>query len=130
MWLLKSQLNQNSIMVYHVFNSNFKSHINFKGTKIDILGDTRGHEVICSITLLPSSFHTVSLSFLISFFSFPIFFLSFLDHTHTHTHTHRNEEAERPREREVRDWFFRWIVRGGDFQRNQRGFPVVSLASS
>jgi hypothetical protein len=125
MWLLKSQLNQNSIMVYHVFNSNFKSHINFKGTKIDILGDTRGHEVICSIT--PSFFFPHGFSFISHFF--PDLF-SFLSRPHTHTHTHRNEEAERPREREVRDWFFRWIVRGGDFQRNQRGFPVVSLASS
>jgi len=31
--LLKSPLNQNLIMIYHKYNSNFKSHINFKGIK-------------------------------------------------------------------------------------------------
>lgn len=30
---LKSPLDQNSIMIYHKFNGDFKSHINFKGTK-------------------------------------------------------------------------------------------------
>jgi len=29
MWLLKSPLDQNPIMIYHKFNGDFKSHINF-----------------------------------------------------------------------------------------------------
>jgi hypothetical protein len=29
MWILKSPLYQNSIMIYHKFNGDFKSHINF-----------------------------------------------------------------------------------------------------
>jgi hypothetical protein len=29
MWLLKLPLDQNSIMIYHNFNGDFKSHINF-----------------------------------------------------------------------------------------------------
>jgi hypothetical protein len=29
MWLLKSPLDQNLIMIYHKFNSDFKNHINF-----------------------------------------------------------------------------------------------------
>jgi hypothetical protein len=33
MWLIKSQLDQNPIMIYHKFNGDFKSHINFRGTK-------------------------------------------------------------------------------------------------
>jgi hypothetical protein len=33
MWLLKSPLDQNLIMIYHKFNSNFKSHINFERIK-------------------------------------------------------------------------------------------------
>jgi hypothetical protein len=33
MWLLKLLLDQNIIMIYHKFNGNFKSHINFKGDK-------------------------------------------------------------------------------------------------
>jgi hypothetical protein len=33
MWLLKSSLDQNSIMIYHKSNGNFKSHINFRGIK-------------------------------------------------------------------------------------------------
>jgi hypothetical protein len=33
MWLLKSPLDQNTIMIYHKFNGDFKSHINFGGTK-------------------------------------------------------------------------------------------------
>jgi hypothetical protein len=33
MCLLKSPLDQNSIMIYHKFNGDFKSHINFGGTK-------------------------------------------------------------------------------------------------
>jgi len=33
MWLLKSPLDQNSIMIYHKFNGNFKSHIKFERTK-------------------------------------------------------------------------------------------------
>jgi hypothetical protein len=33
MWLLKLPLDQNSIMIYHKFNSNFKSHINFERIK-------------------------------------------------------------------------------------------------
>jgi hypothetical protein len=33
MWLLKSPLDQNSIMVYHKFNDDFMSHINFRGTQ-------------------------------------------------------------------------------------------------
>jgi hypothetical protein len=33
MWLLKSPLDQNSIMIYKKFNDDFKSHINFGGTK-------------------------------------------------------------------------------------------------
>jgi hypothetical protein len=28
-WLLKSPFDQNSIMIYHKFNGDFKSHINF-----------------------------------------------------------------------------------------------------
>jgi hypothetical protein len=40
---LKSPLDQNSIVIYHKFNSNFKSHINLKTKK-----KTR---VICSVTL-------------------------------------------------------------------------------
>jgi len=42
MWLLKSPLDQNTIMIYDKFNGDFKSHINFKGTKW----------MICSITHL------------------------------------------------------------------------------
>jgi hypothetical protein len=30
MCLLKLQLDQNSIVIYHKFNDNFKSHINFE----------------------------------------------------------------------------------------------------
>jgi hypothetical protein len=33
MWLLKSLLDQNSIMIYHKFNGDFKSHIKFGRTK-------------------------------------------------------------------------------------------------
>jgi hypothetical protein len=33
MWLLKSQFDQNPIMIYHKFNGNFKNHINFKRIK-------------------------------------------------------------------------------------------------
>jgi hypothetical protein len=33
MWLLKSPLDQNSIMIYHKFNDDFKSHINFERIK-------------------------------------------------------------------------------------------------
>jgi len=33
MWLLKSPLDQNPIVIYHKFNGNFKSHINFGRTK-------------------------------------------------------------------------------------------------
>jgi hypothetical protein len=33
MWLLKSQLDQNPIVIHHKFNGDFKSHINFGGTK-------------------------------------------------------------------------------------------------
>jgi len=33
MWLLKSQLDQNPIMIYHKFNGNFKSHMNFERIK-------------------------------------------------------------------------------------------------
>jgi hypothetical protein len=33
MWLLKSPLDQNSIMIYHKFNGDFKSHIKFGRTK-------------------------------------------------------------------------------------------------
>jgi hypothetical protein len=32
-WLLKSPLDQNLIMIYYKFNGDFKSHINFGGTK-------------------------------------------------------------------------------------------------
>jgi len=39
MWLLKSPLDQNLIVVYHKFNGNFKSHINFGGTKGGHKGD-------------------------------------------------------------------------------------------
>jgi hypothetical protein len=38
MWLLKSPLDQNSIMIYHKFNGDFKRQINFgriKGGKED-----------------------------------------------------------------------------------------------
>jgi hypothetical protein len=38
MWLLKSPLDQNSIMIYYKFNGDFKSHINFgriKGGQMD-----------------------------------------------------------------------------------------------
>jgi hypothetical protein len=38
MWLLKSPLEQNPIMIYHKFNGDFKSHINFgriKGGQMD-----------------------------------------------------------------------------------------------
>jgi hypothetical protein len=44
MWLLKSQLNQNQIVVYHKFNGNFKNHTNFLGTK------KKKHKDIYSIT--------------------------------------------------------------------------------
>jgi hypothetical protein len=33
MWLLKLSLDQNSIMNYHKFNGDFKSHINFERIK-------------------------------------------------------------------------------------------------
>jgi len=33
MWLLKLPLNQNPIVIYQQFNGDFKSHINFGGTK-------------------------------------------------------------------------------------------------
>jgi hypothetical protein len=33
MWLLKSSLNQNPIVIYQKFNGDLKSHINFGGTK-------------------------------------------------------------------------------------------------
>jgi len=33
MWLLKSPLDQNSRVIYQKFNGDFKSHINFGGTK-------------------------------------------------------------------------------------------------
>jgi hypothetical protein len=33
MWLLKLLLDQNLIVIYQKFNGNFKSHINFEGTK-------------------------------------------------------------------------------------------------
>jgi hypothetical protein len=33
MWLLKPPLDQNPIMIYHKFNGDFKSHINFGGIK-------------------------------------------------------------------------------------------------
>jgi hypothetical protein len=33
MWLLKSSLDQNPTMIYHKFNGDFKSHINFGRTK-------------------------------------------------------------------------------------------------
>jgi hypothetical protein len=32
-WLLKSQLDQNSIMICHKFNGGFKKHINFEETQ-------------------------------------------------------------------------------------------------
>jgi len=35
MWLLKSPLDQNPIMIYHKFNGDFKSHINFGGQNED-----------------------------------------------------------------------------------------------
>jgi len=38
-------LDQNKIMIYHKFNGDFKSHINFRGQKED-------KEMICNITLL------------------------------------------------------------------------------
>jgi hypothetical protein len=44
MWLLKSLLDQNSIVIYHKFNGDFKSHINFGGQKED-----KG--MMCNITL-------------------------------------------------------------------------------
>jgi len=44
MWLLKSPLDQNSIVIYRKFNGDFKSHINFGGQKED-----KG--MMCSITL-------------------------------------------------------------------------------
>jgi hypothetical protein len=33
MWLLKSLLDQNPMVIYHKSNGNFKSHINFGVTK-------------------------------------------------------------------------------------------------
>jgi hypothetical protein len=33
MWLLKSPLDQNPIVIYQKFNGDFKSHINFGETK-------------------------------------------------------------------------------------------------
>jgi hypothetical protein len=33
MWLLKSPLDQNPRVIYQKFNGDFKSHINFGGTK-------------------------------------------------------------------------------------------------
>jgi hypothetical protein len=33
MWLLKSPLDQNLIMIYHKFNGDFKNHINFRRIK-------------------------------------------------------------------------------------------------
>jgi hypothetical protein len=39
MWLLKSPLDQNSIVIYHKFNGDFKSHINFEETKREQMGD-------------------------------------------------------------------------------------------
>jgi len=32
MWLLKLLFDQNSIVIYHKFNGDFKSHVNFKET--------------------------------------------------------------------------------------------------
>jgi len=39
MWLLKSSLDQNTIMIYHKFNCDFKIHINFGGTKMRQMDD-------------------------------------------------------------------------------------------
>jgi hypothetical protein len=36
MWLLKSPLDQKSIIIYHKFNDDYKSHINFGEHKVDI----------------------------------------------------------------------------------------------
>jgi len=44
MWLLKSPLDQNPIVIYQKFNGNFKSHIDFGGQKED-------KKMMCSITL-------------------------------------------------------------------------------
>jgi hypothetical protein len=43
MWLFKSPLDQNSIVIYQKFNGDFKSHINFEGKNED-----KG--MMCSIT--------------------------------------------------------------------------------
>jgi hypothetical protein len=40
MWLLKSSSDQNSIMIYHKFNGDFNSHINFGRIKKGQENDT------------------------------------------------------------------------------------------
>jgi hypothetical protein len=53
MWFLKLQLDQNLVVVYHKFNSDFKSHINFRMTKNRHKGD--------NITLTDDAFEGMSL---------------------------------------------------------------------
>jgi hypothetical protein len=44
MWLLKLPLDQNLIVIYHKFNNNFKSHINFNEIK-------KNTKIICNINV-------------------------------------------------------------------------------